>query len=167
MNHLLEKMIKSGMSISSSTHVHHQNRDAIIAFRNNVPIINLTITIQKWITFLTLFDNIQKAGGKIAFMMNKSSMGRYGRWIDSNWTLLPSKWKPGTLSNSNTNFDLIIFLQLNQLDQQSAALEAKKLAIPTAGFLSTDLNPTIVDYSFLANTESFTSLDIFLKTLIK
>jgi len=163
----LQSMIQSGMGISSSTNIHINNRNSVIAYRNNVPIINLNITLDKWIQFLFLFKNIEKVNGKIAFMCNKQSIHRYGQWISESWHILPLQWKPGTLSNSKSNYDLIIFLHLNSLDQQSAALEAKKLSIPSAGFLATDLNPNIVDYSFLANTDSFTSLDFFFNILNK
>jgi len=167
---LLKWMVESGMGISSSIHIHHQNRDAIIAYRHKVPIIDLGQTLENWRIFLALFHKIQSESGNIGFMMDKLSIARYGNWIESNgnWTLLSSQWKPGTFTNpkKNMNLDLILFFQLANLDQQSAALEAKKLSIPSAGFISSDINPNLVDYSFLANTESFGSLDLFLQMLL-
>lgn len=166
-NQFLHALIQSGTCISPSIHIHTLNRDNILGYRENIPIINMDKTLEKWEIFLKVFKQIKKENGVIGIMMDKTASKYYGPVIqNSSIILLNPQWKPGFLSNSSLQLDLIFFFQLSLLDQQSAALEAKRLAIPSAGFISSDMSPNVVDYSFLANTDSYESTKLFLSTLL-
>ncbi|KAG8954095.1 37S ribosomal protein, mitochondrial [Tulasnella sp. 419] len=159
-------------------HSHKLLRPAFMPYaygtRSGVTIINLEETVPLLRRAANVLRAVARNGGSVVFLGTHESLRpaviKAAQRIGHNAFHVASRWKPGTLTNSEQIFgsqitpglqivpDLVVLL--NPADNLVAIRECAVKHVPTIGIIDSNIDPRLVTYPIPANDDSVRTAEL-------